>query len=63
MYAAREVARATPTCLSGKMRTMLKMRFETRETILYLTGVLVSPLAKKFGASALTITYAGSPIT
>ena len=54
--AAIDVAIAIPMCPKGFISRRLKKRLVRNTIKLYFTGVIVSPLAKKFGIKAFTIT-------
>ena len=54
--AAIDVAAAIPTCPNDFINIRLNVRLVKNTTKLYFTGVVVSPLAKKFGIRAFTIT-------
>ena len=54
--AAMVVAVAMPTWPNGCISKIAKLRLVSRTTMLYLTGDLVSPRAKKLGAKAFTKT-------
>ena len=54
--AAMVVAEAMPMCPKGDIKIMAKTRLVNKTIAEYLTGVLVSPRAKKLGANALTKT-------
>ena len=47
---------AIPICPSGPISNRFNIKFVINTTALYFTGVLVSPLAKKLGIKAFTIT-------
>ena len=53
---AMDVAVAIPICPRGPINSRFNIKFDINTIALYFTGVLVSPLAKKFGIRAFTIT-------